>query len=165
LSAAEIRDRVRARIALPLSIGIRYQPDVLSRGLLNQRFVTMLFSTFGIAALVLAAVGLYAVASFEVTLRRSEIGLRMSLGAPPAAVQRLIIRETLMPVVGGVVLGILGTYWASKFAQTWWYKIDSRDPVTYVVAGLVLMAATTLAAWIPARRAARTDPVVALRCQ
>lgn len=165
LSASELRDRVQGRIALPLSISIRYEPDLLSRGLLNQKFITMLFSTFGIVALILAAVGLYAVASFEVAMRRSEIGLRMSLGASPGNVQRLVIRETLGPVIIGLGVGIIGTYWASKFAQSWWYKIDSRDPITYLLSAVLLVAATTLAAWLPARRASRIDPMAALRCE
>jgi predicted permease len=165
LSAAELRDRIQGQIATPLSVTITYEPDLLSKGLLNQKFITMLFSTFGIAALLLAAVGLYAVASLEVTMRRSEMGLRMSLGATPGNVQRLMIRETLGPVIAGVAIGIIGTYWASKFAQSFWYKIDSRDPVTYLLAALVLLAATTLAAWLPARRASRIDPMAALRCE
>ncbi|MBZ5499557.1 MAG: ABC transporter permease [Acidobacteriia bacterium] len=165
LSAAELRDRIQARVAPPLSIRITYEPDLLSRSLLNQKFITMLFSAFGIVALILAAVGLYAVASFEVALRRSEMGLRMSLGATPGNVQRLVIREALGPVVIGLGVGIIGTYWASKFAQSWWYKIDSRDPVTYLLAATVLIAATALAAWLPARRASRIDPMAALRCE
>jgi len=165
LSAAELRDRIQTRIAMPRSVAIRYHPDVLSSGLLGQKFITMLFSTFGAVALILAAIGLYAVGSFEVALRRSEIGLRMSLGATPGNVQRLVIRETLGPVAVGLVIGIAGAYWASKFAQSWWYKINSRDPATYLVAAAVLIAATALAAWLPARRASRIDPMAALRCE
>ena len=164
-SAAEIRDRIQARVAPPLSVRITCEADLLSRGLLNQKFITMLFSAFGIVALILAAVGLYAVASFEVALRRSEIGLRISLGATPGNVQRFVIREALGPVVIGLGVGIIGTYWASKFAQSWWYKIDSRDPMTYLLAATVLIAATTFAAWLPARRASRIDPMAALRCE
>ena len=163
LSVSELRNRVRERIAAPTSASIRYVPDQFSSGLLDQKFRTLLFSTFGIVALLLAAVGLYAVGSFEVAMRRFEMGLRMSLGATPGNLQLLVIREALGPVVVGVSIGLICTYWAAKFLQSFLYKVDARDPVLYVFVALVLVATATLAAWLPARRAAKTDPIVALR--
>lgn len=88
-----------------------------------------------------------------------------SLGALPGNTLRLLIRDTLCPVIIGVLIGIIGIYWASKFAQSFWYKIDSRDPVTYLISALVMIAASALAAWLPARRASRIDPMAALRCE
>ncbi len=165
LSAAELRNRFRARVDSPQAIGVTYEPDFLSSSLYDQKFIALLFSTFGIVALLLAAAGLYAVASLEVAMRRSEMGLRMSLGATSGNVQRLVIRETLFPVIAGIGIGTTAAYWASKFAQTWWYKIDSRDPITYLLAAAVLIVSTALAAWLPARRAARIDPMAALHCE
>ena len=89
-----------------------YEPDFLSSSLYDQKFIALLFSTFGIVALLLAAAGLYAVACLEVAMRRSEMGLRMSLGATPGNVQRLVIRETLFPVIVGIVIGTTAAYWA-----------------------------------------------------
>jgi ABC-type antimicrobial peptide transport system permease subunit len=89
----------------------------------------------------------------------------MSLGSTPGNVQRLVIRETLFPVIVGLGIGTVVAYWASKFAQSWWYKIDSRDPATYLLAAAMLIVSTALAAWLPARRASRIDPMAALRCE
>jgi putative ABC transport system permease protein len=163
LSLSELRNRVRERIAVPTFVFISYVPDQFSSGLLDQKFRTVLFSTFGIVALLLAAVGLYAVGSFEVAMRRFEMGLRISLGATPGKLQFLVIREALGPVVVGVSVGLISTYWAAKFLQSFLYKVDARDPVLYVFVALVLVATATLAAWLPARSAAKTDPIVALR--
>jgi hypothetical protein len=163
LSVSELRNRVRERIAAPTSVSIGYVPDRFSGGLVDQKFRTMLFTTFGIVALLLAAVGLYAVGSFEVAMRRFEMGLRMSLGATPGNLQLLVIREALGPVVVGVSVGLICTYWAAKFLQSFLYKVDVRDPVLYILVALVLVATATLAAWLPARSAAKTDPIVALR--
>jgi predicted permease len=162
-SIVELRDRVRQRVAAPTSVNISYVPERFSSGLLDQKFRTMLFATFGVAALLLAAVGLYAVGSFEVAMRRFEMGLRMSLGATPGNLQLLVIREAQGPVVVGVSIGLICTYWAARFLQSFLYKVDARDPVLYIFVALVLVATTTLAAWLPARSAARTDPSVALR--
>lgn len=163
LSVSELRNRVRERIATPTFVSIGYVPDQLSSGLVDQKFRTMLFSAFGSVALLLAAVGLYAVGSFEVVLRRFEMGLRISLGATPGNLQFLVIRDALGPVVFGVSLGLITTYWAAKFLQSFLYKVDARDPVLYVFVAVVLVATSTLAAWLPARRAAKVDPIEALR--
>lgn len=162
---SELRDRVRQRVAAPTSVNISYVPERFSGGLIDQQFRTMLFSTFGVVALLLAAVGLYAVGSFEVAMRRSEMGVRMSLGATPGNLQRLVIREALTPVVVGILAGLIVTYWGAKFLQSFLYQVDARDPVTYVLVALVLIATATVAAWLPARRAARTDPATVLRAE
>jgi putative ABC transport system permease protein len=165
LSLSELRNRVRERIATPTFVSIGYVPDLFSSGLLDQKFRTMLFSTFGIVALLLAAVGLYAVGSFEVAMRRSEMGVRMSLGATAGNLQRLVIRDALTPVVVGILVGLIVTYWGAKFLQSFLYQVDARDPVTYVLVALVLIATAIVAAWLPARRAARTDPATVLRAE
>jgi ABC-type antimicrobial peptide transport system permease subunit len=110
-------------------------------------------------------VGLYAVGSFEVAMRRSEMGVRMSLGATAGNLQRLVIREALTPVVVGILAGLIVTYWGAKFLQSFLYHVDARDPVTYVLVVLVLIATAIVAAWLPARRAARTDPATVLRAE
>jgi putative ABC transport system permease protein len=164
-STSELRNRVRERIATPSSVSIGYLPDQFSSGLLDQKFRTVLFSTFGIVALLLAAIGLYAVGSYDVATRRFEMGLRISLGATPAKLQFLVIREALTPVIAGILAGLILTYWAAKFLQSFLYKVDVRDPVLYILVALVLVATATLAAWLPARTAARINPIDALRCE
>jgi predicted permease len=164
-SIVELRDRVRQRVAAPTSVNISYVPERFSGGLIDQKFRTMLFTTFGVVALLLAAVGLYAVGSFEVAMRRSEMGVRMSLGATAGNLQRLVIREALTPVIVGILAGLIVTYWAAKFLQSFLYQVDARDPVTYVLVALALIATAIMAAWLPARRAARTDPATVLRAE
>jgi predicted permease len=164
-SIPDLRNRLRQRVAAPTSVNIAYVPEIFSRRLLDQKFRTMLFAIFGVVALLLAAVGLYAVGSFEVAMRRSEMGVRMSLGATAGNLQRLVIREALTPVVVGILAGLIVTYWGAKFLQSFLYHVDARDPVTYVLVVLVLIATAIVAAWLPARRAARTDPATVLRAE
>jgi predicted permease len=164
-SIIELRDRVRQRVAAPTSVNVSYVPERFSGGLIDQQFRTMLFTTFGVVALILAAVGLYAVGSFEVAMRRSEMGVRMSLGATPGNLQRLLIREALTPVIMGILAGLIVTYWGAKFLQSFLYQVNARDPVTYILVALVLIATAIMAAWLPARRAARTDPATVLRAE
>ncbi len=164
-SITELRDLLRQRVEAPTSVNIIYLSEWLSRGLVDQKFRTMLFTAFGLVALLLAAVGLYAVASFEVVMRRAEMGVRMSLGATPGNIQRLVIREALTPAVIGILAGLIVTYWGAKFLQSFLYRVDARDPMTYVLVALVLIVTATVAAWLPACRAARTDPAVVLRSE
>ena len=131
----------------------------------DPKFRALLLSTFGISALILAAAGLYALTSLDVARRRSEVGIRLALGASTSGVQRGIVVSALRPVVIGSALGLVGAYWMSAWLQTFLYNVDAKDPLTMVLAVFVLVAAAALAAWLPARRAARVDPLTTLRSQ
>ena len=133
------------------------------RGVVNHKFRAQLFLSFGLVALVLASIGLYAVQSFNVAMRQSEFGIRISLGAEPIHLWRLLVRQTMRPVLAGIALGLVVTYWAARFLQSFLVAVDARDPWTYLIVALVLMAAALAAVWLPARRAAAVDPLVALR--
>jgi ABC-type antimicrobial peptide transport system permease subunit len=137
----------------------------LRSGLADQRFRALLFSLFGVTALVLAAVGLYAVGAYEVTRREREMGIRLAIGSSSGAVQWLIMRQTLTPVLIGLIPGLVGTYWAASFVQLFLYQVDARDLTTLSIVVVVLLAATALAAWLPAYRAARLDLAAVLRAQ
>ena len=113
----------------------------------------MLFSAFGIAALALAALGLYAVGAYEVAQRKREVGIRLAIGGSASAVEWLIVRQALVPVMIGILVGLAGTYWAAKFIQAFLYQVDARDPATLAGVTFVLMGSTAIAAWLPARRA------------
>jgi putative ABC transport system permease protein len=164
-SVAELRERVRREVAEPTVVKVSSVTTSLEAGMLDHRFRAMLFLSFGAVALVLAAVGLYAVGTFEVTLRRAEMGIRITLGATANSLQRLVIREALTPVFAGVILGLLIVIWAGKFLQAFLYRVEANDPGTLVLVAGVFVGVTILAAWIPARRAARTDPAIVLRVQ
>lgn len=162
---ALLRDRIRQEVGEPARIGAGPEMESLRAGLRDQRFRALLFTAFGAVGLVLSAVGLYAVTSFDVAARRREMGVRLALGALPADVMRQVLRESVRPVLVGVVAGVLVSVWAAKFLQTFLHQVDARDPGTYAVVGLTLVATAVMAAWIPARRAARTDPALVLKAQ
>ena len=125
----------------------------------------MLFSAFGITALVLAALGLYAVGAYEVAQRKREVGIRLAIGGSASAVEWLIVRQALVPVMIGILAGLAGTYWAAEFIQAFLYRVDARDPGTLAIVALVLLSSTGIAAWLPAHRAAHADPAAVLRVQ
>ncbi|RPJ56147.1 MAG: FtsX-like permease family protein, partial [Acidobacteria bacterium] len=101
--------------------------------------------------------------SYGVNRRRSEIGIRMALGAEPGAVVRMVLRQVAMLVGAGVLAGGLASLWAARYAGSLLYGLQPRDPVTLATSAAVLMAVGALAGWLPARRAARIDPARVLR--
>jgi putative ABC transport system permease protein len=124
-----------------------------------------MFTTFGVVGLLLAAVGLYAVTSFDVAARRREMGVRLSLGASPRDLLQRVLRDSVRPALVGVAIGIVLSLWAAQFLQSFLHKVDARDPWTFGLVALTLVLAAVAAAWIPARRASRTDPTEVLRAQ
>lgn len=147
--------------------GVRIDPagGMATTALEQPRAQVVIFGAFAAVALILAALGLFAVASFDVALRRPEMGLRMALGATQPEIRRLVIGDALRPVAIGVAAGLLAAYWAAKFTQTLVYETDVRDPWTLAVVAGVLLASAVLAAWLPARRASHVDPAVVLRAE
>jgi putative ABC transport system permease protein len=129
------------------------------------RFRTVLLASFAIAALALAAIGIFGVLSFVVTARTREIGIRIALGAERATVQRLVITEGLRLVAVGIALGLAGAFAATRVLRTFLFDLTPSDPITYVGIVVVVVMAAVLASWIPGRRAARVDPIIALRAE
>jgi ABC-type antimicrobial peptide transport system permease subunit len=164
-SLVDIRDRVKAAGLVPTSVAVEDVGMGIDRGLLNFRFRAALFGSFAIVALVLAVVGLYAVSSFDVAQRRREMGVRLALGARPGVLAQVIIRDATMPVLIGIGVGSLLAYWAATFLQSFLTGVDARDPWTLLLVAALLLAAAVAASWIPAQRAAATDPSEALRAQ
>ena len=118
---------------------------------------------FGLLSVIVAAVGLYSVAAFAAVTRKREIGIRVALGAGRSQVLGQVMREGAALISIGLALGVLGALWASRFAGSLLYGLRATDPVTYLVLAAVLAGIALSATWIPARRAARLDPAVALR--
>ncbi|HMC78562.1 MAG TPA: ABC transporter permease [Vicinamibacterales bacterium] len=144
-------------------LSFRSLDDQISASLTQERLIATLAGFFGVLGLLLAAVGLYGVTAHAVTSRRAEIGIRMALGASADGVVALVLRRVAGMVGLGIVLGAALSLWAAKFIGTLLYGLDARDPVTFAAAAALLAAVATLAAWVPARRASRIDPMRVLR--
>jgi predicted permease len=139
--------------------------ETLEASVREPRFRAILFAAFAVCGLLIAGTGILALTLFNVTLRRQEMGVRLTLGAAPGDLVRLVIREALVPVVLGAAAGVVAAFWAGKGLQAFLYHADARDPWTLALVVLVLLATAVIAAWIPARRASRIDPATVLRSQ
>jgi predicted permease len=137
--------------------------DQVGASLTQERLVATLSAFFGALALVLAALGLYGVASYAVNRRRTEIGIRMALGANSGEVVRLVLVRLGWLVGAGLIAGAGLSLWATRFMRTLLYGLEPHDPVTFACAAVVLALVGGLAGWLPARRASRIDPTIALR--
>jgi predicted permease len=138
--------------------------EYLHAQMLREQLVALLSTFFGALGLLLAAVGLYGVVSHAVNARRTEIGVRMALGANAGGIVRLIFRRVLVLLAIGLAAGAMLGLWATRFLDAkLLFKLDARDPATFAGAILVLAVAVVLAAWLPAHRAARLDPARVLR--
>jgi predicted permease len=146
-----------------VAISFRQLSEQVSASLLQERIVAMLSGFFGGLALLLAGLGLYGVTSYAVSRRRTEIGIRMALGAAPGSVVRMVLKRVAVLVGIGIVLGAGTSMWASRFVSTLLYGLQPRDPLTFALAAIVLASIGAMAGWIPARRAARIDPARVLR--
>ncbi len=133
--------------------------------IVQPRISTVLLVVFATIALLLAAVGIYGLISYTVAQRTSEIGVRMALGAQPADVLRLMVREGMTPVLIGIMVGVCGAWAAARLIRGLLYGVSATDPLTFAVVALFLAAVALLAAYLPARRATRVDPMIALRSE
>ncbi|MEO6224163.1 MAG: FtsX-like permease family protein, partial [Vicinamibacterales bacterium] len=135
----------------------------IAASLRDQRFRAQLFGAFGLVALMLACVGLYAVTAFDARTRRAEMGVRLALGASPGSLRQLVLRRALMPVIIGGGTGLVAAWWAGTYMQSFLHEVDARDPGFLVIVGGTLVGAAAIAALLPARRASRVDPATVLR--
>jgi predicted permease len=128
----------------------------------QERFLAQAYTTFGVVALLLAALGLFGLMSYNVARRTNEIGIRMALGAQRRDVLRLVMRESMILVIVGVVAGLALALFASRFVATLLYGVPPTDLIALALAILVMLTVSAVAGYIPARRASRVDPMVAL---
>ena len=118
-----------------------------------------------IIALCLAMIGLYGVIAYSTAQRTSEIGVRIAIGAQRADVIRLVLVEGARLAVAGIVVGLAGSYWATRLLSSFLYRVTATDPGAFAVAAIALFLVALLATYLPARRAARVDPMTALRAE
>src|SRR6185436_19112293 len=131
--------------------------------MLRERLMATLSGLFGVLALVLATIGLYGILSYGVASRTNEIGIRIALGANTREVVALILRESLLLVAIGIVAGIPAVFVVARFAESLLFDLAPTDAVSLSLAGLVMLGVAIVAAYLPARRATKIDPLVALR--
>ncbi|HUK29915.1 MAG TPA: ABC transporter permease [Candidatus Acidoferrum sp.] len=142
---------------------VNVMEDLVSASLAPRRFNTWLLAAFGCGALLLAAIGVYGVISYSVAQQTRELGVRIALGAQPGNVLRLVLRRGLTLAAIGLVIGIGASLAATRLMTSLLYNVSATDPVTFATVGALLIAVALAACWIPARRAMRVDPVIALR--
>ncbi|HEX7961005.1 MAG TPA: FtsX-like permease family protein, partial [Terriglobales bacterium] len=143
----------------------RTMDQIVDESLAGDWFATVFLATFAAMALLLSAIGIYGVMSFAVAQRTHEIGVRVALGANHAQVLRLVLMEALSLAAAGLLIGIGGAYLAGRLMKSMLYEVTILDPTSVAAVIAVLMLAALLASYIPARRAMRVDPMVALRAE
>ena len=136
---------------------------LVARSIAPRRFNMLLLGAFASIALVLAIVGIYGVIAYSVTQRTHEIGIRIALGARTTDVLRLIVTQGMMLTLLGVGLGLAGSFITTRLMRSLLYGVSATDPLTFFAVSLLLSIVALLACYIPARRAAKVDPMVALR--
>ncbi len=159
-----MQEQLRQASGLPVS-NVRTMNEVVSRSTSRQQFNMWLMTVFGACALLLAAIGIYGLMAYSVEQRTQEIGIRLALGAPTSTVKNMIVRQGMLLAVIGLVLGLGAAFVLSRFVETFLFRVQARDPMVFIGMPIVLAAVAFLAVWLPARRASRIDPIIALRAE
>jgi putative ABC transport system permease protein len=160
--ATTLRHEVQALDKDQPVYSVRTMDDVVANSLGTRRVSMQLFTVFAIAALLLAAIGIYGVMAYSVTQRTQEIGIRMALGAQKSDVLRLVVRQGMTLAAIGVVVGLVGALGLTRVISNLLFGVGASDPTTFILISLLLIAVAFVACYLPARRAAKLDPVIAL---
>jgi ABC-type antimicrobial peptide transport system permease subunit len=151
---------VDPQVAIPM---LKSLDEQVSDSVSSERFQTMLLSSFGAAALLLALLGIYGVLAYSVSLRQQEFGIRIALGCDKPTLMRLVARQAAFPVAGGIIAGLALAFAATRYVRSLLYETSAADPAAIAASIALLVVAALLATLIPARRAAQVDPMAVLR--
>ena len=167
LSRSSVAEAIRREVRridkdLPVS-GVVMMPEVIEASLGQARFRTFLLGLFAAMALVLAATGIFGVISYSVSRRTNEMGIRVALGASRGGILGMVLRETLLLAFAGLAMGLPCALLASRLLGHMLFGVSASDPATVAAVALTLASVAASAAYVPARRAMRVDPMVALR--
>jgi predicted permease len=157
-----IQEQLRQATGLPVA-EVRAMSEVVSLSTSRQRFNMWLMTVFGCSALLLAAIGIYGLMAYSVEQRTQEIGIRLALGAQASQVKNMVVLQGMRLAVVGVVIGLGTSFALARFIAAFLFGVDKWDPMVFVAVPAVLTAVALLAVWLPARRASRVDPMIALR--
>jgi predicted permease len=160
--SAAIQEQLRQASGLPVST-VRTMNDVVSTSTSRQRFNMWLMSVFGGCALLLAAIGIYGLMAYSVEQRTQEIGIRLALGAQSHQVKNMVVSQGMLLAIVGVIVGLALSYYLSRFVSSFLFGVEAHDPLVFVGVPIVLSLVALVAVWLPARRASRIDPIIALR--
>jgi putative ABC transport system permease protein len=144
---------------------VRSMNQLLGSSLATRRLTLVLLAGFAALALLLAAVGIYGVTSYSVKQRTHELGIRMALGAQADDVMKLVLKQGLMLALTGIVIGLAASFSLTRLMKSLLFGVHPADPITFAVIAALLIGVALLACWIPAWRATRVDPLVALRIE
>ena len=166
---AAITSAVRSELAsidrnIPL-VRVRVFDEYLARALARPRFNALLLSIFAGTALLLTAIGIYGVMAYSVSQRTSEIGIRIALGAGKSSIFRLVVGQAMALVAISLAVGLVGALAATRLLNSLLFGVGASDPITFIAIVLLVSAVAFVAAWLPARRATRVDPIIALRAE
>ena len=162
--SAAIQETLRQVTGLPVT-DLRTMDDVVAKSVSRQRFNMLLMTVFGSAALLLAAIGIYGLMAYSVQQRTQEIGIRLALGAATGTVRRMVVLQGMGLALAGMAVGLLASLRLTRVLQSFLFGVKDKDPAVFAGAAAVLAIVSLLAVWIPARRATRIDPVIALRAE
>ncbi|MBM3783253.1 MAG: ABC transporter permease [Acidobacteria bacterium] len=162
--AGVVREELKQITALPVS-DVRTMTEVVERSTARPRFNMLLMTIFGAAALLLAAIGVYGLMAYSVEQRQQEIGIRLALGAQTGDVRGMVVWQGMRLAAAGLVVGVAGAYFLTGRIQSLLFGVAPRDPAIFVGVPVVLAAVALAAVWLPALRATRVDPVIALRAE
>jgi predicted permease len=157
-----IQEAIRQVSGLPVT-DVRTMDEVISRSVSRQRFNMLLMTVFGGAALFLAAIGIYGLMAYSVEQRRQEIGIRMALGAGTGSVRKMVVFQGMRLAIAGVLAGIGAALGLTQLITAFLFGVKAKDPAVFASVAILLSLVSLIAVWLPAHRATRIDPVVALR--
>ena len=163
-ASATVQEQLRQVTGLPVS-DVRSMEDVVSRSVSRQQFNMLLMTVFASSALLLAAIGIYGLMAYSVEQRTQEIGIRLALGANTGDVRRMVIRQGMRLAVVGLVIGLASSFGLARVIANLLFGVTPRDPLVFTAAPLLLAAVAFIGVYLPARRAVRVDPVIALRAE
>jgi len=157
-----IQEQLRQATGLPVP-DVYSMDEVVKNSTGQQRFNMLLMTVFGCSALLLAAIGIYGLMAYSVEQRKQEIGIRLALGAEAEQVKKMVVFQGMRLALVGIVLGLAAAWGLARGMESLLYQVKPRDPMVFVAVPVMLCAVALLAVWLPARRASRVDPAIALR--